>query len=166
MTSLIKKLFKKKEAVPLSVQYQIPRRASEPFLFQNPEKHFHDVEYNHHDETLEDSISPREVSNKGGEFTLKVEMDVMEDDNYYYLNLVAPGITSDQINIEVIKDVITISGHIKQTTRIDEKIHKSERLYGKFGRSVHLPKNIDKQKIQATIKHGVLNLKIPKINKK
>lgn len=172
MTSLLKKLFKKKEAVPLSVQYQTPRRASEPFLFNNPEKLFQDVEYHspnhdHGNDVFEDElISPREISNKGGEFSLKVEMDVMEDDNYYLLNLVTPGITSEQINIEVVKDIITISGHIKQITRLDEKLHKSERLYGKFGRSVHLPKNIDKHNIQATIKHGVLTVKIPKVKGK
>src|SRR5690242_9691596 len=79
--SLLKKLFKKKEHnVPLSVQFSNPRKASDPFLYENAPKLFKGVEYRDNEPDEEDlsrdQISPREVK-KGGEYNVHVEMDVM-----------------------------------------------------------------------------------------
>ena len=51
---------------------------------------------------------------------------------------------------------------MEQVDENTEKMHKSERKYGKFGRSVQLPENIYKDRITATISQGIIKVKIPK----
>lgn len=42
---------------------------------------------------------------------------------------------------------------------------KSEFKYGEFSRSIYLPQNVDAEKIDATLEHGVLKIKAPKLEK-
>ena len=74
-----------------------------------------------------------------------------------------PGLTRDNVNIEVEDDLLMISGE-----RSDEHPHeqrddyyRSERTYGRFFRAIQLPDGVDADKIDATFKDGVLEVTIP-----
>ena len=73
-----------------------------------------------------------------------------------------PGLTKDDIDIEIEDDVLVISGERSDETR-DERddFYRSERTYGRFFRAVQLPEGIDTEKIEASFKDGVLEVTIP-----
>jgi hypothetical protein len=91
MSIFQKLLYKKKDAKPLAVQYSTPRKMSDPFLFQTAPKIFKEATYSEPEPEEDDMLSPREVKTKPGEYNLTVEMDTLEDKNYYVLSIVAPG---------------------------------------------------------------------------
>jgi HSP20 family protein len=64
-----------------------------------------------------------------------------------------PGLTKDDIDIEIDEDVLVISGERSDETR-DERddFYRSERTYGRFFRAVQLPDGVDSDKIDATFK--------------
>ena len=73
-----------------------------------------------------------------------------------------PGLTRDNVNIEVDDDVLVISGERSDETR-DERddYYRSERSYGRFFRAIQLPDGVETEKIDATFKDGVLEVTVP-----
>ena len=73
-----------------------------------------------------------------------------------------PGLTKDDIDIEIDEDVLVITGERSDETR-DERddFYRSERTYGRFFRAVQLPDGVDSDKIDASFKDGVLEVTIP-----
>lgn len=73
-----------------------------------------------------------------------------------------PGLTKDNVNIEVEDDVLVISGERSDETRDErDEYYRTERSYGRFFRAIQLPEGVDAEKIDATFKDGVLEVKIP-----
>jgi HSP20 family protein len=65
-----------------------------------------------------------------------------------------------------LEDKLHVSG-TKGSTSVSEKsvLHRGERTSGKFARAVRLPKQVDADHIQASLKHGVLHVRLPKVPK-
>ena len=90
-------------------------------------------------------------------------VDIHEDNNGFYLDVEAPGVSKDQFDVKVQDGVLTIRGERKhEEEKKDKNIYRSERMYGRFERSFTLPPVADSAKIEAEYKNGVLALKIPK----
>jgi HSP20 family protein len=105
---------------------------------------------------------------KGGMMSQwRPKVDVKETDNAIVLCAELPGVPRDQINIEVDNGVLTISGEKQQEKKEEsEKYHRVERSYGKFSRSMSLPEGVTAEQIQATYNHGLLEVTLPKLQKK
>ena len=89
--------------------------------------------------------------------------DIVEEKNNYRLDIDLPGMTKDEINISLEKDVLTISGErAVQEKPEEEKAYRNERKFGKFSRSFNLNKSIKSEKINASFSNGVLTLILPK----
>jgi HSP20 family protein len=89
--------------------------------------------------------------------------NVTEDNEYYYVRAELPGIKSDELDIQVTKDGISISGERKISTEGNGvKYHRREREAGKFSRLINLPGEVDVSKVEASMKNGILNVTIPK----
>jgi len=76
-----------------------------------------------------------------------------------------PGLTEDQVNIELENDVLTISGEkSEERTEGEErsKYHLWERSYGSFRRSFSLPRAVNGAKAKAHFDKGVLEIRLPK----
>lgn len=59
--------------------------------------------------------------------------------------------------------MLTISGERKyEREDDDERVHRSERLYGRFARSLRLPNDADQDAIEATAAHGVVTISVAK----
>ncbi|WP_436664381.1 Hsp20/alpha crystallin family protein [Alicyclobacillus acidoterrestris] len=57
------------------------------------------------------------------------------------------------------------SGKIERTTESkDENIHRSERYYGQFSRTIPLPASVDENRAMASYKNGILEVKLRKLN--
>ena len=100
---------------------------------------------------------PDEVS------TLYPVVNVEETENEYLISAELPGMEKKDITISIENDVLSISGEKKGESKTENKnFHRFERSYGKFYRSFELPHSIDREKIDASYKNGVLNISLPK----
>jgi HSP20 family protein len=74
-----------------------------------------------------------------------------------------PGVTEEDVSIEVENDVLTVSGERKaEHEQRGEGYHRLERAYGSFLRSLTLPGGVDPDAVQASFERGVLEVRIPK----
>jgi HSP20 family protein len=74
-----------------------------------------------------------------------------------------PGVREKEVHISVTGDVLTLKGERKWEKEIEEEsYHRLERVYGKFERSVPLPVPVQADKVTATYRDGVLEIKLPK----
>ena len=90
-------------------------------------------------------------------------IDFAEDEKAYHLTAELPGMSEKDIDLTLSEDMLTISGEKhdeKEEARKD--YHFSERRFGSFRRAVQLPQHIDRDKIEANFKNGVLRVTLPK----
>lgn len=90
-------------------------------------------------------------------------LDVEESEGKYTLMLDLPGIKKDEIKIEVRDNTLFISGERTREKKSDGEVTRFERYFGRFERSLSLPKSVDTENISANYLDGVLTLDIPKI---
>ena len=90
-------------------------------------------------------------------------VDVAEDGQAYHITAELPGLGEKDIEVNLSGDILTISGEKREEREEKEKnYHFSERRYGSFRRSFAVPQGIDRDKIEASFKNGVLALTLPK----
>ncbi len=91
------------------------------------------------------------------------QLDIVETENKYILNLEVPGINEEDINISVEDDILCITGtKSKETTEEKDEVHISERYYGSFRREVTLPQKANTDEVDASYNKGVLKISIEK----
>ena len=75
-----------------------------------------------------------------------------------------PGVTPENIEVSVEGDTFTLKGR-RQAEEVGEKDtwHRRERRHGEFTRIVELPYAVDPEKVQATLRHGVLTIHLPRL---
>ena len=74
-----------------------------------------------------------------------------------------PGMEENDIEVNVYDDVLTIKGEKKAAKEEKKNDHYvSERHYGSFHRSFHIPDSIDANKIEASFRNGLLTVTLPK----
>ena len=89
--------------------------------------------------------------------------NVTEDKENYYVRAELPGIKSNELDIQVTAEGISISGERKIPVEGNNvRYHRREREAGKFSRSINLPCEIDVNKVEASMENGVLKVTIPK----
>jgi HSP20 family protein len=90
-------------------------------------------------------------------------MDLVETDDHLVLRGDLPGMTEDDVNIEIKDNVLIVSGE-RKAEREDKRegYHRVERAFGSFSRSLSLPAGVDADKVQANFDNGVLEVRIPK----
>jgi HSP20 family protein len=90
-------------------------------------------------------------------------MDLVEGDDHFLLKADLPGLSEDEVSIEVQDNVLTISGERKSESERKEKgWYRLERSFGRFSRSLTLPEGINADAISANFDKGVLEVSIPK----
>jgi HSP20 family protein len=112
------------------------------------------------DRMMEDTIA--EFSPREREMTLAI--DVRSNDDGYSVRALVPGLSSEDLNIEILNNTVAIRGEFLQAESSDDKSKflVSELPYGRFSRVFSLPTALNPAKAEASIKDGVLNLWIPK----
>ena len=94
---------------------------------------------------------------------LKPSMDMVDKDDHLMIRAELPGVESENINISLLDDVLTIKG--ESTKEVDEEkddYRYSEIAKGKYERSIKLPNKVNESKISAKFKNGILEIKLPK----
>lgn len=90
-------------------------------------------------------------------------MDLAETEDDLVLTADLPGMTEEDIAIEVKDGTLTVSGDRSDERSTEEKgYHRVERSFGAFSRSLTLPRGIEADKVSASFDKGVLEITIPK----
>jgi HSP20 family protein len=90
-------------------------------------------------------------------------MDLVENDNEFVLRADLPGLSENDVNIELEDNVLTISGERRaEHEERKEGYYRVERASGTFSRSLTLPEGVDPDRVQANFDRGVLEVRIPK----
>jgi len=90
-------------------------------------------------------------------------VNIREDEKNYVLDLAIPGIDKKELKIDVNEDVLTISSEQKNESEENGNGYKRKEFsYSAFSRSFYIPENVNKDKIEANYKDGVLTLSLPK----
>jgi len=87
----------------------------------------------------------------------------MKKNDEYVINAEIPGLSKEEIKIDVKDGSLTISGEKKyEDKNEDENYIRVERRYGKFERRFNLPENVNAESVSASFKNGVLQVTLPK----
>ena len=90
-------------------------------------------------------------------------VDISEENDQLVLRAEIPGVSKDDIDLQVENGTFTLRGEKRQATTSDEEnTYRSERFFGTFSRSFVLPTSVDAGAIRATYKDGVLEVVLPK----
>lgn len=90
-------------------------------------------------------------------------MDVSETGKKVIVKAEIPGMDPKDIDISVTGNRLTLRGERKhEHEEKGENLHRVERSYGVFSRTIELPADVDSNKVEATYKKGVLKVNLPK----
>ena len=90
-------------------------------------------------------------------------VDVKADDEAYTISALVPGIEADEINVEILKNTVSIRGEFNEDEENEkDKLLVSELPVGRFRRELTLPTAMDSSKADASLKNGVFTLRVPK----
>jgi HSP20 family protein len=90
-------------------------------------------------------------------------MDLVETDDHFVLKADLPGLTEQDVHIDVEDDVLTVSGERKSEHEDKREGYvRVERSYGAFRRSLTLPDGVEPEAVTASFDRGVLEIRIPK----
>jgi len=100
----------------------------------------------------------RRMANRNDIATLRVNL--REENDSYELTAAVPGLSAEDLNIQVLENVVRIDGEYRSAE--DEYLLR-ELPEGKFTRTLRLPNAIDADKVDAKIHNGILFLSLPKV---
>jgi len=91
-------------------------------------------------------------------------VDIYETDEALVMKAELPGFSKDDISIELKENTLVIKGERKHEDEVKEgNYHRMERSYGAFQRAFMLPMTVDQEKVKASYKDGILELRLPKV---
>jgi len=90
-------------------------------------------------------------------------VNIREDEKRYSLELAVPGMDKKDLKIDINEDVLTISSESKHETEEKRDGYKRKEFsYSSFCRSFYIPENVNRDKIEANYKDGILTVGLPK----
>lgn len=108
------------------------------------------------DELLEINREPKST-------TRAPAIELHDDEDRLTLRVEIPGIEAKDLDIEVAREAVSITGEHRYEKRNEEKgFFHSEFRYGKFQRTVQLPIPVENDRVKADFKNGILTLTLPK----
>lgn len=108
--------------------------------------------------------NPSSIPQEDGEGQLTI--DVYQTENDIVIKSTIAGVKPEDLDVSISNDMITIRGERKQDEEVEEKNYYYQECYwGKFSRSVILPVDVLADKIEASMKNGILTIRMPKADK-
>ena len=96
-------------------------------------------------------------------FTLTPSVDIVEKDDAFEVTADLPGVEEKNIDVKLSGDMLTIKGEREeQKEKKNKDYYVSERQFGSFERSFQIPESVERDKIDAHFKNGVLTVLLPK----
>jgi len=96
----------------------------------------------------------------------QLAIDVYQDEDYVVIKSIVGGIRPEDLDLSVTSDMVTIRGSRERAEEVaEENYYYQECFWGSFSRSVILPCDIMIDKVEASMKNGILTIKMPKVEK-
>lgn len=100
------------------------------------------------------------------DFEGELSVDVYQTQNEIIIEAMLAGVKPEDLQISITRDMVTIKGRRDGNTQISEDDYFYRELYwGSFSRSILLPHEIEIESVEAVEKHGLLIIRLPKIDK-
>lgn len=114
------------------------------------------------DELIKSESDWMEEEAEEGELTI----DMFQEPEEIVIKTMVAGVKPSDLDISISRDMVTIKGRREESVIVDEEDYFAKELYwGSFSRTITLPSEIDIEESTAEEKHGLLTLRLPKINK-
>ena len=96
----------------------------------------------------------------------ELNVDVYQNQNEIIIKTMVAGVKPEDLDVSISRDMVTLKGkrESEKTIADDDYFHK-ELYWGSFSRSIVLPQEIDVDAAEAVEKHGLLIIKLPKLDK-
>ena len=105
----------------------------------------------------------RPLAGEDGLWNWNPAVDVFENDDAIVVKAELPGMSKDQIAVDVDGRILTIKGERAADNEVKEdNYYRRERIQGRFERAFTLPAEVDPDRIKAEYKDGVLKIEVPK----
>jgi HSP20 family protein len=107
--------------------------------------------------------SSASAGGRSGSMMNAPRIDLQDSEGELRLHADLPGVQPSDLDIRLEGDVLTIRGERKaESERNEQNFHVMERSHGRFQRSIQLPFTPDPDDVQASVREGVLEVRIPK----
>jgi HSP20 family protein len=126
-----------------------------------------DEEQQQDENTFEPSLAKAQKNNwleaeEEGELTV----DVFQHPEEIVIQTMVAGVKPDELDVSITQDMVTLKGKRQTAHEVSEKDYFYKELYwGSFSRSILLPQEVDSDAAQATLKNGLLTIKLPKLDR-
>lgn len=116
---------------------------------------------------LFDELAPvSRVTGKPNGHAWAPAIELKSVDDAVVLRAELPGISAENLDVQVSREAVSITGEYKSETKTADKqhqIHRSEFRYGSFHRVIPLPVAVQNDQVKAEFKDGILTLTLPKV---
>jgi HSP20 family protein len=103
----------------------------------------------------------------GSSYSFVPRVDIVEEEKSYEIQVAVPGVAKEDFKIDLNDNVLTVSGERKfSKEKKENNFHVLETQFGTFSRSFTLPENADAGQIAAKYTNGILEISVPKDEKK
>ncbi len=112
--------------------------------------------------TEQEDESPIAEESQEGELSV----DVFQTQSDIIIKAMVAGVRGEELDITITREMVTIKGSRTKERTIAEKDYYHQELYwGSFSRTIMLPHEVVPEEAEATEKHGLLTIKVPKVDK-
>jgi len=96
----------------------------------------------------------------------ELSVDVYQTPTDIIIQTMVAGVKPEDLELSIARDTITIRGAREESRTVDEDNYFSKELYwGKFSRTLSLPTEVEPEEVEATERHGLVTIKIKKVDK-
>lgn len=100
------------------------------------------------------------------EIDAELTVDLYQTPSDIIVQTMVAGVQPDNLTITITRDMITIKGKREENQSIDKNNYFVQELYwGSFSRTISLPEEVDPEEAEAVERHGLLIIKLPKLDK-
>lgn len=137
-----------------------------------------ETEENHHSESpsrtitmsgknqTEQNLSNKKESNWEEETDAELTVDLYQTPTEIIVQTMVAGVQPENLSITITRDMITLRGKREENKSVSSENYFVQELYwGSFSRTISLPEEVDPEEAEAIEKHGLLIIRLPKINK-
>jgi HSP20 family protein len=113
------------------------------------------------------AVQREEAAQVSEESEGELAVDVYQTPDHIVIKALVAGVQPATIDISLTREMLTISGVRSDEREVEEDNYFQRELYwGSFSRTILLPEEVDLDMAEATEKHGILMIRLPKINKR
>ncbi|MCC6198794.1 Hsp20/alpha crystallin family protein [Candidatus Nomurabacteria bacterium] len=134
----------------------------EPEVHSEPKKDSFSIEKGEDDEDDKPAFGLHPKEEEIGE----LPVDVYETQNEVIIQTLIAGVLPENLSINVTRERVSITGKREENRSVTkDQYHIQELYWGSFGRTIHLPAEVEIDAAEAIERHGMLMVKLPKIDK-